>query len=260
MIFSGDLYQTNPVRDSLIFENPKINKNTIPYDFWPEKIKCYQFHTAMRQKDPLFIDVLNRMRLNMQTDQDIAYVNNNCYRIPPLGLVFPYIFYRNKDVHIHNAKMLSLTKGEQIMLVAIDNYEILGLSYFAFDKAISLPSTITVKQNMLVELYAGNYNTNDGLVNGVEGIFKSYSSNNNRPDIVWIEFSDPEIEKQQRSKFKQLYDINILPNWTPIFRIAKLLAMSRNKLQITIRKQFPIQLACTNNTPNTRVDIRSTCI
>ena len=65
---------------------------------------------------------------------------------------------------------------------------------------------------MLVELYAGNYNTNDGLVNGAEGIFKSYSSNNNRPDIVWIEFSDPEIWKQQRSKFKQLYDINILPN------------------------------------------------
>ena len=97
---------------------------------------------------------------------------------------------------------------------------------------------------MLVELYAGNYNTNDGLVNGAKGIFKSYSSNNNRPDIVWIEFSDPEIGKQQRSKFKQLYAINILPNWTPIFRIEKSLAMSPNKLLITIRKQFPIQLAC----------------
>lgn len=147
----------------------------------------------MRQKDPLFIDVLNRMRLNMQTDEDIAYVNNNCYRIPPSSPVFPYIFYRNKDVHIHNAKMLSLTKGEQIMLVAIDNYELPGSSYFAFDKTISLPSTITVKQNMLVELYAGNYNTNDGLVNGAEGIFKSYSSNNNRLDIVWIDFQTQKL-------------------------------------------------------------------
>jgi len=87
---------------------------------------------------------------------------------------------------------------------------------------------------MLVELYVGNYNTNDGLVNGTEGIFKSYSCNNNRPDIVYIEFSDTEIGKQQRNKFKQLYDINIFPNWTPIFRIAKSLAMSHNKLQITI--------------------------
>lgn len=244
IIFSGDLYQANPVRDSLIFENPKIHKNTIPYDFWPEKIKCYQLYTAMRKKDPLFIDVLNRMRLNTQTDQDIAYVNNNCYRMAPLSPVFPYIFYRNKDVHNHNAKMLSLTEGEQITLLAIDNYETPRSSYFAFDKAISLPSTITVKQNMLVELYAGNYNTSDGLVNGAEGIFKSYSSNNNGPDIVWIEFSDTEIGKQQRNKFKQLYDINISPNWTPILRIAKSLAMSHNKLQITIRKQFPIQLSC----------------
>lgn len=236
MIFSSDFYQANPVRDSLIFENPKINKNTIPYNFWLDKIKFYQLHIEMRQKDPLFIDVLNRMRLNMQTDQDIAYVNNNYYRIPPLSPVFPYIFYRNKYVHIHNAKMLSLTKGEKIMLVAIDNYEIPGSSYFSFDREISFPSTITVKQNMLVELYGGNYNTNHGLVNGAEWIFKSYSSNNNRHDIVWIEFSDPEIGKQQRSRFKQLYDINILPNWTPIFRIEKSLSMSHNKLQITIRK------------------------
>lgn len=195
-------------------------------------------------KRPIVHRCTNRMRLNTQTDQDIAYVNNNCYRMAPLSPVFPYIFYRNKDVHNHNAKMLSLTEGEQITLLAIDNYETPGSSYFAFDKEISLPSTITVKQNMLVELYAGNYNTSDGLVNGAEGIFKSYSSNNNGPDIVWIEFSDTEIGKQQRNKFKQLYDINISPNWTPILRIAKSLAMSHNKLQITIRKQFPIQLSC----------------
>lgn len=184
MIFSRDLYQENPLRDSLIFENPKINKNTIPYDFWAEKMKCYQLHTPMRQKDPLFIDVLNRMRLNMETDQDISYINNNFYWPTPLYSMFPYIFYRNKDVHNHNAKMLSLTKGEQILLAAIGNYEIPGSSYFSFDKEISLPSTITVKQYMLVELYTRNYNTNDGLVNGAKGILKSYSSNNNRPDIV----------------------------------------------------------------------------
>jgi len=184
MIFSRDLYQENPLRDSLIFENPKINKNIIPYDFWAKKMKCYQLHTPMHQKDPLFIDVLNRMRLNMETDQDIAYINNNFYSPTPLSSIFPYIFYQNKDVHSHNAKMLSLTKGEQILLAAIDNYEIPGSRYFSFDKEISLPSTITVKQYMLVELYTGNYNSNNGLVNGAEGIFKSYSSNNNRLDIV----------------------------------------------------------------------------
>jgi len=61
----------------------------------------------------------------MQTDQDIAYINNNCHRLAPLSPFFPYILYRNKDVHTHNAKMLSLTAGEQIMLTEIDNYEML---------------------------------------------------------------------------------------------------------------------------------------
>ena len=54
---------------------------------------------------------------------------------------------------------------------------------------------------MLVELYARNYNTDDGLVNGVEGIFKRYTNTNNGLDIVWIEFSSASIGKYQRTKF-----------------------------------------------------------
>lgn len=112
--------------------------------------------------------------------------------------------------------MLSLTDGQQIVLTRINNYDITRLRYFVFDKEIALPSTITIKQNILVELYVGNYNINDGLVNGTECIFRFYSSNNNKPDI-WIEFSDIEIRKQQRNEFKVLYEIHILPSYTPIF-------------------------------------------
>ena len=43
-----------------------------------------------------------------------------------------------------------------------------------------------MKKYMLVELYAGNYNTQDGLVNGAEGIFKRYTICNNEYDMVWI--------------------------------------------------------------------------
>jgi hypothetical protein len=70
---------------------------------------------------------------------------------------------------------------------------------------------------MVVELYVGNYNIDDGLVNGVEGNFKRYTNNNNGLDIVWIEFSTTNIGKYQRTKSPKLYETNILPNLTPIF-------------------------------------------
>ena len=47
-----------------------------------------------------------------------------------------------------------------------------------------MPTRILVKQNMLVELYASNYNIEDGLVNGVDGIFKVYTRKNKDVDVI----------------------------------------------------------------------------
>jgi len=82
--------------------------------------------------------------------------------------------------------MLLLAHYEKITLSTIGKYGSTKANCFSFENKISLPSTIIIKQNMLVELYAGNYNTNNGLVNGVEGVFKTYTSNNNGFTIVWI--------------------------------------------------------------------------
>ena len=53
---------------------------------------------------------------------------------------------------------------------------------------------------MLVELYAGKYSIEDGLVNGADGVFKSYIRKHMDMDIVWIEFGDLTIGREQRSK------------------------------------------------------------
>ena len=39
MIFCGDLYQAQPIQDSLIFEQPTMNKQVITYEFWKENVK-----------------------------------------------------------------------------------------------------------------------------------------------------------------------------------------------------------------------------
>ena len=61
MIFCGDFYQTQPIQDSLIFEQPTINNQTITHDFWKDNVKCFQLHMTMRQTNKRFISVLNRM-------------------------------------------------------------------------------------------------------------------------------------------------------------------------------------------------------
>jgi hypothetical protein len=63
LIFYGNLYQTQPIKYSLIFEEPILNKQKIPYTFWHDEVKCYEVHTTMQQKDIDFVIILNKMRL-----------------------------------------------------------------------------------------------------------------------------------------------------------------------------------------------------
>jgi ribonuclease HIII len=57
-------------------------------------------------------------------------------------------------------------------------------------KIVGLHITIHIKQNMLVELCAGNCATYNGLVNGANGIFKISTSFHNKA-IIWISFPNP---------------------------------------------------------------------
>ena len=86
--------------------------------------------------------------------------------------------------------------GETIVLKAIDVYEdnIDGIRLYTHTTTLLIE--IQMKQNMLVELYSGNYNTSDGLVNGFDGVFKYYTKEDNF-DIVWIKFNDPTIGQQK---------------------------------------------------------------
>jgi hypothetical protein len=54
-------------------------------------------------------------------------------------------------------------------------------------KTIGLCPVIHIKQSMVVELCVGNYATYNGLVNGVDSVFKTSTSYHNKT-IVWILF------------------------------------------------------------------------
>ena len=105
LILSEDLYQAQPIKDSFIFEKPIVSNQIIPYSFWEHEIKCYELRTRMRQKYIDCITILNKMRLNKQSNNGIQYINAHYYRPTPIDPLFHYLYYRNKDVHKHNDRM-----------------------------------------------------------------------------------------------------------------------------------------------------------
>jgi hypothetical protein len=61
---------------------------------------------------------------------------------------------------------------------------------------------------MLVELCAKNYATTNGLVNRVNGLFKTSTSYHNKT-IIWMSFPNPKIKMINKEKSIHLYTNNV---------------------------------------------------
>ena len=118
LFFCGDIFQEQPIHDYWIFEQPKFKSIAIPYNFWQDNVKCFELKQVMRQENKDFVSILNIISTCSQTKVDILYLNNHCYKSPPIDPMFPYLFYLNKDVQEHNRKMLNLVQSETITLKA----------------------------------------------------------------------------------------------------------------------------------------------
>jgi hypothetical protein len=80
-------------------------------------------------------------------------------------------------VQKHNENVFANTLGPTIIFKAMDINHQSCLSFHKFSndlsKIVGLHSTIHIEIYMLVELRVDNYATSDGLVNGVDDIFKA---------------------------------------------------------------------------------------
>ncbi len=124
----------------------------------------------------------------------------------------------------HNENVFTNTLGPTFILKAMDiNHQSCSPSYELsndFCKTMSFHSTINIKIYMLVELCAGNYATSNGLVNGVDGIFKTLTTYCEKI-IIWIMFQNFEIRTLTKEKYNHYYNNDIDSKWTPIELIIK---------------------------------------
>jgi len=87
--------------------------------------------------------------------------------------------------------MLALVNTETIILMKNDiAIKTLNIGHCNNTK-MQFPITILLTHNILVELIGGNYDIKDGIVNGVEGIFRQSTTVEN--GVISIKFSDPKI-------------------------------------------------------------------
>jgi hypothetical protein len=101
-------------------------------------------------------------------------------------------------------------------------------------KTIGLHTTIHINQDMVVEVCAKNYATYDGLVNGVDVVFKTSTFYHNKT-IVWILFPNPKIGMLAKEKSTHLYTNNIKSNWTLIEPIIKDIRIGKYQSHIITR-------------------------
>jgi exonuclease III len=139
--------------------------------------------------------------------------------------------------------MLSLMSGDDIIINSIDLEEDNNGNVPCHQHTTTFPLQLVLKLDMLVEIYSYNYDSQDVLVNGADGVLKAYTKTK-KIDVLWIKFHETHIGHQQANKLAYLYNSNTAHDWTPILRISKPISTSTKIGQLKIRKQFPIKLAC----------------
>ncbi|HDZ62276.1 MAG TPA: AAA family ATPase [Nitrospirae bacterium] len=198
MIFIGDLYQLPPVVTSgekelfrEYYESPFFFDSKVFRDnFWPERsliasseMEFIELQKVYRQKDEEFLGLLNAIRNNTASEEDMEKINRRCYpdfKENPEDF-YVYLTTTNKLADRINQEKLDNLKGKQ--------YQYEGLLKGGFEiKALPTLPELCLKKGAQVMLL-----NNDSLgrwINGSVGKIVDFESVMDSPDIIRIELHD----------------------------------------------------------------------
>jgi len=210
MIFIGDLYQLPPVvtsRERALFKE----HYTSPYFFSakvfdnnvsPFEMEFIELEKVYRQKDERFLNILNSIRNNTVTDEDIREINK---RYNPDFVKKPDEFYIHLTTTNALAEKINMEKLSELK-TREHNYQ--GIIKGDFE-AGGLPTAVnlTLKKGAQVMLL-----NNDSLgrwINGNIGRISEIEKNEEGPDILWVKLSDSrlvDVVPYKWEMFKFSYD------------------------------------------------------
>ena len=245
IILCGDLLQLPPVMAAQIFEAPRGEKFREFHEICPlwDQFDAIELKTNHRQgKDKEYGDLLNRLRKNQHTEEDLKQLASKVGNSSPEGAV--YIYGRNAPANEKNEHELAKLKGKQESMTAIHlgktrNFKP-WISKGGFVNRTPFLEELKLKIGARVMLRY-NVDTADRLTNGACGVVMGFEwSRGNKPEIkkVLIQFDDEKAGKKRRTMEH--------PELTAISRVSFEYTLGKRKKDHAATAkvvQFPITLA-----------------
>ncbi len=202
MIFIGDLYQLPPVvtsRERDIFTNhyrgpyffnAMVFGGSLHSDKEGEKsqfeMEFIELEKVYRQRDDKFLGILNAIRNNTASDEDLEEINKRYIPEPKEDgdSFYIYLTTTNFDADTVNTKKLTEIKGEEFCY-----HGFLDGDFSARD----LPTGIDITLKIGAQVMLLNNDSEGRWINGSIGRVSDIEKSKGSPDAVLVELSDGEV-------------------------------------------------------------------
>ena len=251
----GDLYQLRPVLQGHIFEDLTLDCSGLCESVWKENFKLCELTQQMRQRETLFVETLNRIRIGEFTQIDIDLLQTHIVKVDDRRYVEEnlqselHVFSTNKAVNMHNEKMLQMFKQQGIKIHtvhAIDSTRDQQTHLVDVKLPENHSETGGLREKLLLAVGAkvmltSNINVSDGLVNGACGFLAGIMCcpfGEVHTLLVKFDNENVGLAAIATSPYKTQYSTAV-----PLVPISVTFKIGKRKALEVSRKQFPITLA-----------------
>lgn len=189
MIFIGDLYQLPPVvtsRERSLFS--ELYKSPYFFDarvFEDIEMEFLELEKVYRQKDEVFLSILNAIRNNTVTERELADLNKRY--IPD--------FVPDKEFYIHLTTTNSLADSinrKRLHEIRGKEYSYEGFLEGEFKEG-DLPAPLVINIKIGSQVMLLNNDSSGRWINGSIGRVVDIERQKDEPDIIWVELENKEV-------------------------------------------------------------------
>ena len=246
VILVGDLLQLPPVRGSRVFQENQLNP-LLNIDMLWHYFQMIELTEVVRQKDPVFIKLLNNCRIGEVTDDDIAILQSrHVDNFLPYPKDIIHLYAENASVAKHNDDMLKKLHTQSYTIPAVDKLPpgVLSIRSLIYNKTQMELSGLATSFNIrlgAVCMITQNIDIEDRLINGSIGTVAHIKCHDGKPFVIYMKFSDERAGQnvKRTDSFARLHD------YVPIKKVESEVSIrSFRGANIRFRrKQFPLMLS-----------------
>ena len=260
IFFFGDIMQLKPVKGRVIWGQPRSSEYYQAFlikPHWEEFEVISLVENHRQQGDAMYADMLNRIRVGEQTDEDLSVLQE---RVRPTGhpdmLGAMVIASTHAIVNMHNNLCLQQLAGVAVNIEALNSHSnIPNFQPRLHKKKRTIDptpylQTLSVKIGCRVMLVA-NIDVRDMLCNGSIGILEGMvKDRNHQVTVLMVKFDCEDSGMEMRRCHPHLS--KSFPGCTPIMKQVHKYSTSKStkgvKSQVATVHQFPLILSFASTT------------